>query len=196
MAPLNFETNALYGENGTGKLYIATNWTWTTYPNGDGTNEDEAVTALSALTFVDVGYFEKFAPMIKKGDSKIITTDYCDVGEIRRTSEKIAGFKVDVQEILEMDNLARIIGSAVQHDTTAGIDYIGIKRMQTQDTYQVFKFVTCPKNGNSTTFYFVKAVLSSDVEFPITNLSKDDFVWTSLEFEVAEGWNFYIAKEV
>lgn len=89
MAVLDLEKNATYGENGVGKLYLATNFVGVTFDDGNGTNEDEAITALNALTYVDIGYFEKFETMIKKGDEKIIMTDYCSVGEISRKKEMI-----------------------------------------------------------------------------------------------------------
>ena len=62
--------------------------------------------------------------------------------------------------------------------------------------YQLFKFVTCPKDGKSTTFYFVKSALSSDFSIPFTNLNREDFKGVTMEFEVAEGGNFYIDKAV
>jgi hypothetical protein len=79
MATLDFDSNALFGENGTGKLYLATDWAGTTFPDGDGTNEDESIAILDALTWSDLGYFENFSPMIKTGEERIINTDYCDV---------------------------------------------------------------------------------------------------------------------
>lgn len=194
MSVLDLDKNGLFGENGTGKLYIATNYTWTTFPDGDGTNEDEAVTTLAALTYADIGYFEKFEAMIKKGDEKTILTDYCDVGEISRKKEFVPWFKVDVQEILEMTNLAQILWTEL--NTAAGFQLIGMKRIMKTNPYQVFKFVTCPKDGKSNTFYFVKAALSGDISMPFTNLNREDFVGVTLEFEVAEWWNFYVRKEV
>lgn len=195
MSVLNLDTNGLFGENGTGKLYLATNYTGITFDDGNGTNEDEAVTTLAALTYSDIGYFEKFEINLKKGDEKIIMTDYCSVGEISRKKETVPWFKVDVQEILEMSNLAQILGYEV-NSTVAWTSLIGMKRIMKTNPYQVFKFVTCPKDGKSNTFYFVKAALSGDVKMPFTNLNRDDFVGVTLEFEVAEGGNFYIKKEV
>lgn len=195
MSVLNLDSNGLFGENGVGKLYVATNYAGTTYNDGDGTNEDEAITALAALTYADVGYFEKFEISLKKGDEKVIMTDYCDVGEISRKKETVPGFKVDVQEILEMSNLAQILGYDV-NSTVVGSEMIGMKRIMKTNPYQCFKFVTCPKGGKSNTFYFVKSALSGDITMPFTNLNRDDFVGVTLEFEVAEGGNFYIKKEV
>lgn len=194
MTVLSLDANATFGENGTGKLYMATNYTGLTYADGDGTNEDEAVTALAALTYADIGYFEKFETMIKRGDEKIIMTDYCSVGEISRKREFVPGFKVDVQEILEMNNLAQILGAEL--NAAAGFELIGMKRIMKTNPYQVFKFVTCPKDWKSNTFYFVKAALSGDISIPFTNLNREDFVGVTLEFEVAEGGNFYARKEV
>lgn len=195
MAVLNLDTNGTYGENGTGKLYLATNFAGLTYNDWDGTNEDEAITALLALTYADVGYFEKFAVSLKKGDEKVIMTDYCSVGEVSRKKETVPGFKVDVQEILEMNNLAAILGAEL-NTTQVGKEIIGIKRIMKTNPYQCFKFVTCPKDGKSNTFFFVKAAMSSDMEIPFTNLNREDFVGVTLEFEVAEGGNFYVQKEV
>lgn len=195
MSVLNLDANGLFGENGVGKLYMATNFAGLTYADGNGTNEDEAVTALALLTYADIGYFEKFEISLKKGDEKVIMTDYCDIGEISRKKETVPGFKVDVQEILEMSNLAQILGYTV-NTTLVNNELIGMKRIMKTNPYQCFKFVTCPKNGKSNTFYFVKSALSSDVTMPFTNLNRDDFVGVTLEFEVAEGGNFYIQKGV
>lgn len=190
---LDFDANALFGENGTGKLYLATNWTGTTYADGDGTNEDEAIVALSTLTWADIGYFENFEPMIKNGEERIINTDYCDVGEIMRKIEKVGGFSVDVQEILEMSNLATILGAEL-NTTVVGTETIGFKRKLTQTPYITFKFVTCPRKGVTTTFYFVKAVRTGDISMPVTNLKSEDFAGVTLEFETATGGNMYISK--
>lgn len=195
MSILDLDKNAAFGENGTGKLYIATNYTGLIYEDGNGTNEDEAITALAALTYSDVWYFEKFAISLKKWDEKVILTDYCSVGEISRKKETVPWFKVDVQEILEMNNLAQILGTVV-NVSQVWKEIIGMKRIMKSNPYQVFKFVTCPKGGKSNTFFFVKAALSGDVEIPFTNLNRDDFVGVTLEFEVAEGGNFYAQKEV
>lgn len=194
MAVLDLDKNAVFGENGTGKLYLCTNYTGITYDDGDGTNEDEAILALAALTYADIWYFEKFEASIKKGDEKIIMTDYCSVGEISRKKEFVPWFKVDVQEILEMNNLAQILWAEV--NASAGVELIGMKRTMKTNPYQVFKFVTCPKGGKSNTFYFVKAALSGDISIPFTNLNREDFVGVTLEFEVAEWGNFYVRKEV
>jgi hypothetical protein len=52
-----------------------------------------------------------------------------------------------------------------------------MKRKMKTNAYQLFKFVSCPNElGLSNVFYFVKAVLNSDVNIPYTNLAKDDFV--------------------
>jgi len=195
MAVLDLDKNAVFGENGTWKLYLATNFAGITYDDGNGTNEDEAITALAALTYSDIWYFEKFEVSIKKGDEKVIMTDYCSVGEISRKKEFVLWFKVDVQEILEMSNLSDILGTEL-NATQVGSELIGMKRIMKTNPYQVFKFVTCPKGGKSNTFYFVKAALSGDISIPFTNLNREDFVGVTLEFEVAEGGNFYIKKEV
>lgn len=54
MSVLDLDKNATFGENGTGKLFLATNFAGITYDDGDGTNEDEAITALAALTYADI----------------------------------------------------------------------------------------------------------------------------------------------
>lgn len=195
MAVLNLDTNGAFGENGVGKLYICTNFAWVVYDNWTGTNEDEAVTALAALTYADIGYFENFSVLMKKGDERVIMTDYCDIGEISRKTELVPWFKADVQEILEMVNLAKILGASL-NTTQVGFETIGIKRTMKTNPYQLFRFVTCPKSGKSTTFYFVKASLAADFEINFINLNRDDFTGVTLEFEVAEGWNIFVSKAV
>jgi hypothetical protein len=186
MAVLNLDTNALFGESGTGKLYIATDYDSAVFAQGDGTNEDASITTIEAnYTFADVGYFENFAAKIAAGDEKIINTDYCDVGEISRKIERIPGFTVDVQEILDMTNLSLILGLTLNTDVV-GVETIGYKRSFGTNPYQLFKFVSCPKSGKSNTFYFVKAALTGDLELPYTNLKTNDFVGVSMEFAVAD----------
>jgi hypothetical protein len=196
MAVLNLEANGLFGENGAGILSIATDYDNAVFADGSGTNEDETIASIVAdYTFADVGYFENFAIKYKNGEEKIITTDYCDIGEISRKSEQIAGFSVDVQEILEMTNLALILGAEL-NTTVVGAQSIVIKRKQRTKPYQLFKFVTCPKDGKSTTFYFVKACLIGDINIPVINLNRQDFAGVPMEFEVAEAGNFVIKKSV
>lgn len=130
--------------------------------------------------------------MVKAGEERIIETDYCSVGEISRKIERIPGFSVDVQEIMDMSNLALILGTEL--NTSGGYETIGMKRRQRTNPYQLFKFVTCPKDGLSNTFYFVKTALSGDVEVPVINLNRNDFAGVSLEFDVAEGGNVFIQK--
>lgn len=191
---MQFEKNALYGDNGTGKLFLCTNYEGTTYAHGDGTNEKASITEIEKLTFADIGFFENFEVSLKSGETKSIPTDYCGQGEISSKTERVPGFKVDVQEILEMNNLATILGYNLNKGTDAEI--IGMKRKMGTNPYHLFKFVTCPKEGKSNTFYFVKASLSGDITMPFTNLKRNDFAGVTLEFEVAEGGNFFIKKEI
>jgi len=201
MAVLNFDKNAAFGENGTGILYIATDYDGAIFPDWDGTNESTQITTIEAdYTFGDIGYFENFAPYIKKGDERIITTAYCGVGEITRKLEKITGFTVDVTEILEMTNLALILNAELR-TVPAGVgvkaqELISMKRKFKTNSYQLFKFVSCPDaQGLQNTFYFVKSALASDVNIPYIDLQKDDFTGVSLDFEVAKGGNMLLKKE-
>lgn len=201
MPALDFEKNWNFGEDGSGILYIATDYDGTTYADWTGANERTSIADIeSDFTFADVGYFENFAPFIKKGEERIIMTDYCGVGEIARKVEKITWFTVSVQEILNMQNLAQILGAELQV-VPAGVgvkwqEIIGMKRQMKTNTYQLFKFVSCPNAlGLSNVFYFVKSVLNSDINIPYTNLAKDDFVWVDLEFENWKGWNLFIQKQ-
>ncbi len=94
-----------------------------------------------------------------------------------------------------MSNLATILGAEL-NTTVVGVETIGFKRKLTETPYITFKFVTCPRDGKSTTFYFVKAVRTGDIEMPITNLKTEDFSGTTLEFEIATGGNMYIEKQI
>ena len=195
MAVLDFDANALTGENGVGKLYIATDYSGAVYPNGDGQNEKASVTELAKLTFADLGFFEKFEISYKKGEEKIIQSDYCGHTEISAKSEQIPGFKADIHEILEMNNLAQIIGATVKKET-GGEEIIVTKRQMTTRPYMCFKFVTCPKDGKYNVFYFTKARLTGDIAIPFTNLAREDFSGVTLEFESASGGNLVIQKGV
>jgi hypothetical protein len=79
-----------------------------------------------------------------------------------------------MQEVLEMSNLALMLGAELMTDT--GVDYISMKRKFKNKPYQLFKFESCPVEGKRNVMYFVKAVLTGDVTLPVTNLSENDFV--------------------
>lgn len=201
MSVLDFDANALAWENGTGILSIATDYDGVVFPDGDGTNEQTSIDLIDAYTFADVGYFENFAPYVKKGDERIIMTDYCDIQEIERKLEKITWFVFDMQEVLEMTNLAQILGTSVE-EIAAGVgqkwtETIGMKRVMKTQPFQLFKFVSCPNaQGLSNIFYFVKAVFNADITLPYTNLSKDDFAGVTFDHEVSKAGNFFLQKEV
>lgn len=202
MAVLEFEKNAMMWEQGTWILYIATDYDGTIYPDGDGTNESTSIADIeSKFTFADVWYFENFAPYINNGDEKVITTDYSYVLEIIRKSEMVYWFTVDVQEILEMNNLALILWAKLETKpatwTEKGTETIWLKRKWWWKPYQLFKFVSTPNaEWLSNVFYFVKAVMVSDMSMPYINLENEDFAWVSLDFEVGKGWNFFLQKQV
>lgn len=196
MSVLDLDANGSFGENGSGILYIATDYDWVTFDDGTGTNEDESLATIAAdYTFADIGYFENFAWKLKAGDERVIETDYCDVWEISRKAEQVAGFTVDVQEIMDMTNLALMLGVDL-NSTSSGHQIVGLKRIQRTKPYQLFKFVTCPKDGLSNTFYFVKAVMIGDLDVPVINLNRNDFAGVPMEFEIAEGGNFFIDKDI
>jgi hypothetical protein len=96
---------------------------------------------------------------------------------------------------MDMTNLSTILGASL-NTTVVGQETIAMKRGSKTNPYQLFKFVTCPKSGKSNTFYFVKAALTGDLEVPITNLKNEDFVGVTMNFEVADGGNFIIKKQV
>ena len=95
-----------------------------------------------------------------------------------------------------MTNLAAILGVEV-NTSVSGKEIIGMKRKAHTNPYFLFKFVTTPNaDGKSVTYYFVKAVQTGDMEVPVINLNRNDFVGVSLEFEIADAGNFFIQKEV
>lgn len=186
------ELNTTYGENGTGKLYIATDYDNATFPEWNTTNEATTISTIeSSYTFADVGYFENFSISIGQGDARVITTDYCGVGEVVRKQDKVYWFSADVQEILDMENLTLILWENLSADNNKMV----AKRSHKTLPYCLFKFVTCEKSGKQTAFYFVKSILSSDVEIPFNNLSREDFAGATMSFEVATWWNFVIDKD-
>ena len=202
MAVLQFEKNAMVWDEWTWILYIATDYDGTIYPDGDGTNEATSIADIeSKFTFADVWYFENFAPYVKNGDEKVITTDYSYVLEIIRKSQVVTWFTVDIQEILEMNNLALILWVKLQTTTATatekGSEIIWMKRAWGSKPYHLFKFVSTPNaDWLSNVFYFVKTVLVSDMNMPYINLENEDFAWVNLDFEVGKWWNFFIQKEI
>lgn len=193
MAVLNFDANTLTGENGVGKLYIATDYKGNTYPDGNAENEANSIKELEKLTFSDLGFFEKFEISIKEGDEKKIQSDYCGHTDIMVKNTTTTGFKADIHEILEMSNLAQILGTKIKKEDS-GEEIIGIKTIARTKPYHCFKFVTCPKDDKVNVFYFVKANLTGDISIPFTNLAREDFTGVTLEFEVAQSGNTFIQK--
>lgn len=192
---LNFDNNALFGENGTGKVSIATDYDGAVFPAGDGTNEATQITTIETdYTFADLGYFENFTHSITQGEQRIINTDYCGIGELKRKQEKIPTFAFDWQEVLDMENLALILG--LELNSGADADIFSIKRKMENIPYHLFKFESCSDaSWNKKIFYFVKVALSNSVDMPFTNLSRNDFAGVTFEFETADGWNYFAKKE-
>jgi len=201
MAVLNFAQNAMVWENGSWILSICTNFTGTTYADGNGANESASIALINALTFADVWYFENFSVYIKKGNERIITTDYTDIQEVFRKQEKITWFTFDLQEVLEMTNLAKLLGTSIETVPQAlwvkWQEIIGMKRITKTQPFQLFKFTSTPDvNGLSNVFYFVKAVLTGDLALPYANLSKNDFTGVTFDHEVAQSGNMFIEKQI
>lgn len=197
MAVLDLEANSTLWENGTGKLFIATDYDGAVFDKWNGTNEDTIVSSIEAnYSFADVWFFENMELSYALWDERIITTDYCGVWEISRKQDKIAWFWVDIQEILEMENFALILGETLATSGTAPneVETIVMKRTKETKPYHLFKFVSCPKNGKYNVYYFVKTNLSSDFNVPLVNLQQNDASYPRLEFAVAESGNHIIRK--
>ncbi len=197
MGVLDLDKNATLWENGTGKLFIATDYDGVIFDEGNGTNEDTIVATIEAnYSFADVGYLENFELSYGLWDERVITTDYCGVWEISRKQDKIAGFGADIQEILEMENFALIIGETLATSGVAPdeVETIAMKRVKKTKPYHLFKWVTCPKDGKYNVFYFIKTILASEFNIPFVNLQRNDASYPRLEFEVAESGNHIIRK--
>ena len=54
MPVLNLDGNGVHGDNGTGKLFMCTDWEGETFPDGNGTNETASISTLKALTYTDL----------------------------------------------------------------------------------------------------------------------------------------------
>lgn len=191
----DIENNNLHWEDWTGKISVV-EYTNEIFPVWDWTNEDEAIAILDALTYEDLGYYENYDASITKWDEKIVNTDYCGAGEIKRTIEDVPKFSYDTQEILNMPLLAKILWRAINIDSATWEEIIQVNRKMSTSKYFIFKFVTCPKDGKYNILYHVKAVRTSDIQLPVKNLIKDEFVGSTMEYEVAKGWSFFIKKWV
>lgn len=198
---LDLENNALIWDNGTGKMFIATDYDWAVFDNWTWANESTSIASIETnYTWGDLGFFEKFIPHLKKWDTKKISCDYEWAWDISIKSERVAWFSIWILEILDMTNLAKILWTELQTVTPATWikwqEIIWMKRAYKTDPFQLFKFVSVPDaNWLYNIFYFVKTTLASDMNMPYTNLAKEDFAWVTLEFEVARAWNFFIKKE-
>ena len=106
MSIKDIENNNLHWEDWTGKISVA-EYNNEIFPVWDWTNEAEAIAILDALTYEDLGYYENYDASITKWDEKIVNTDYCWAGEIKRTIEDVPKFSYDTQEILNMPLLAK-----------------------------------------------------------------------------------------
>ena len=191
----DIENNNLHWEDWTGKISVV-EYTNEIFPVWDWTNEDEAIAILDALTYEDLGYYENYDASITKWDEKIVNTDYCGAGEIKRTIEDVPKFSYDTQEILNMPLLAKILWRAINIDSATWEEIIQVNRKMSTSKYFIFKFVTCPKDGKYNILYHVKAVRTSDIQLPVKNLIKDEFVGSTMEYEVAKWGSFFIKKWV
>lgn len=178
----------------TGILYIATNFAWTVYAKGDGTNEDETKTALEALTYQDLWVFKDFKLKFGFENEQVIESHRTSFEELSREADLVSGFSVMLQQALDTANLALMLGQTVQIDGVNDIEMIVAKMQRTTIPYGLYKFVTEVIDGTRYTLYFVKSALKNAPEIWAVAL-KNGFDWYSFEFEVAKTWNFAIYKE-
>jgi hypothetical protein len=192
---LDFENNWNFWENGAWKIYIATDYDGATFPAWDGTNED-AITAQieNDYTFEDVWFFDTFTHWQGAGESRVVNSDYCGAGEIMNKSSRTWNLSFNAQEIYNLPILAKLLNGFVK--ITDWIETLVTKKASNTNSYQLIKFVSCPKNGKYNIFYFVKYFLDWDISIQETNLDTWDFSPVALNFTQANGWNWIIRKNI
>lgn len=98
-----------------GELFVANNYDWVTFLDGDWTNEATNIATIeSNYSFTDVGFFKELQITHGTDNEKIIITDRCDDGELQRSIELIPSIGFIWQEVNNLLLLAQFLGLSVE----------------------------------------------------------------------------------
>lgn len=100
-----------------------------TFPNGDGTNEDEIITDISAYNFDNVWWFTDASISHTIENEKIKQSDACDNEEIDNSADLIPTLTATLQEIGDIDLFATMIGQSVQTVPAAALVGLTIDKL-------------------------------------------------------------------
>jgi hypothetical protein len=100
-----------------GVMYISPDYPTSgsvTFANGDGSNEDEIISEISAYNFDDIGYFTDCSISHTIENEKTKESDSCGNTEIDNSLDLIPTITATLQEIGNIDLFAELIGQSVQ----------------------------------------------------------------------------------
>jgi len=120
-----------------------------TFPNGDGTNEDEIISQMSAYNFDNVGYFTDASISHTLENEKIKESDSCGNTEIDNSVDLIPTLTATLQEIGNINLFAELIGQSVQTVPAAAL--VGLTLDKTFAGYTEFGKVTDAKEYDAGT---------------------------------------------
>lgn len=174
----------------SGLLYIAAEYPTNgsvTFPNGDGTNEDEIIDSMASYTFENVGYFTDASISHTIENEKTKESDACGHEEISNSLDLIPTLTATIQEIGNIDLFAKLIGQSVQ--TIVGGAVVGRNLDLTFDAYSVCRTVTSAKEYDAGTTSVTAVVGSVDGALALTT---DYLVVTGADgdtlIELVSGW--------
>lgn len=172
-------------------LYIAKEYPTNgsiTFPNGDGTNEDESIDAMNTYTFENVGWFTDANITHTLENEKTKESDACGNEEIDNSVDLIPTLTATIQEIGNIDLFAKMIGQSVQ--TIAAGAVVGRSVDLTFDAFSVCRTVTSAKEYDTGTTSVTSVTGSIDGLLVVTT---DYIVTTDADgnevIELVSGWN-------
>ena len=122
-----------------GLFYIATEYLTNgsiTFPDGDGTNEDESIDLMAAYNFENAGWFTDAQVSLTLENEKVKESDACDQEEIDNSVDLIPTFTITLQEMGNIDLLAKMMGLQVQ--VTPVTPKVGLSMVKIVDAFDSF----------------------------------------------------------
>jgi hypothetical protein len=122
-----------------GLFYLATEYPTNgsvTRPDGDGTNEDESIDEMAAYNFENAGWFTDAQVSLTLENEKVKESDACNNEEIDNSVDVIPTFTITLQEMGNIDLLAKMMGLQVQ--VTPVTPKVGLSMTKTVNDFNSF----------------------------------------------------------
>ena len=111
-----------------GLLYIAADYNENgskTWPEGDGSNNQTSIDEMASYNFDEVGFFVDATKSQTQENERVIESDACNREEIAASVDVITTFTATLQEMGNIELMARILGCAIQE--TPAVAQTGLK---------------------------------------------------------------------